>query len=96
MKAGVPMATPAPVSVAAELRGERLRDAEVGHHHSTAGAFEEDVVGLDVAVDDGERVGGAERVRGLLHDPAGLFYRELPRRRSRAATDSPSTYPMTK
>ena len=28
-------------------------------------------------MNDGKRVGGAERVRGFLHDPAGLFYREL-------------------
>ena len=54
MYAGVPSDMPSDVSVLAELRcraeDERLRDAEVGDGRRAAG--EQDVVGLDVAVDD--------------------------------------------
>ncbi len=55
---------------------ERLGDPEVRHHHAAAGAFEQDVVGLDVPVDHAHRVGESQRVCRLLHDPAGLFGRE--------------------
>ena len=72
------MATPAPVSVAPEVGGERLGDPEVGHHDPAAGALQQDVVGFDVAVNDRECVGGAERVGGFHHDAAGFFDRSLP------------------
>src|SRR5688572_32598801 len=48
--------------------GKRLRDAEVGNHDPAARPLEQDVVGLDVAVDDGDRMGGAQRVGRLLQD----------------------------
>jgi hypothetical protein len=74
MKWGVPIATPVAVSAGlAGGRGQRLGDPEVGDHHPSPAAFEEDVVGLHVTVDDADRVRGAQGVRGLDHDAADLF-----------------------
>ena len=71
------MATPAPVSVAPEVERQRLGDAEVGHHDPAPGALEQDVVRLDVAMDDRERMGGAEGVGRLRHDAPRLVDRQL-------------------
>src|SRR6059036_1872981 len=40
-------------------RGQRLRDPEVRHDDAAATSFEQDVIGLHVAVDDPERVRGS-------------------------------------
>ena len=77
MNAGVPMATPAPVSVAPEPPESALAMPKSVTMTRPRDALEQDVVGLDVAVDDGEPVGGAERVGRLRHDPAGLLDRQL-------------------
>jgi hypothetical protein len=53
-----------------------LGDPEVGHHHPASGALEQDVVGLDVAMDHAHRMGESKRVRCLLHDAPGLFHRQ--------------------
>jgi hypothetical protein len=47
----------------------RLRDAEVGQVRVVAARGNEDVVGLDVAVDQAGLVRGVERVGGLREDP---------------------------
>ena len=54
---------------------DRLGDAEVGHEGMATG--EEDVVGLDVAVDDPLLVGHRERVGHVAQDPHRLRDREL-------------------
>ena len=71
MNAGVPIATPAPVSCAAACRVvERPRDAEV-EHLDAAVARDEEVRGLDVAVDDARRVRRGEHVEQLAADRDG-------------------------
>ena len=85
-----------PVSVIREppaVRLARQRDAEVGHHR--VAVVQQDVVGLDVAVDDALPVRVVERVGGLTRDPHRLVHRELRSRSSRARSDSPSMYGMT-
>src|SRR5207249_7474987 len=44
--------------------------------HPTPASFEQDIVGLDVAVDDTDRVRGAQRVGGVDHDAARLLRRQ--------------------
>ncbi len=58
------MATPAPGRVAPDADDSALAMPK------------QDVVGLDVAVDDRDRMGGGERVGGLAHDAAGLLDRK--------------------
>ena len=78
MNAGVPMATPAPVSVAPEPPESALAIPKSVTITRPRGTLEEDVVGLDVAVDDGHAMGGAEGVGRLRHDPAGLVDGQAP------------------
>ena len=60
--------------VAGAARGER--DAEVGHQR--AAVVQQDVLGLDVAVNHPVPVGVVERVGHLAGDPDGVPDRELP------------------
>ena len=62
MNAGVPIATPAPVSVAPEPCDSAFAMPKSVTIDPAARPLEQDVVGLDVAVDDRDGVGGAERV----------------------------------
>ena len=50
--------------------GHGTGDPEVHHPHAAVGR-QEDVRGLDVAVDDAPRVGGGKRLRHLLGDLGG-------------------------
>ena len=77
MNAGVPMATPAPVSVAPEVDDRALAIPKSVTMTRPRGALEQDVVRLDVAVDDRERMGGAEGVGRLRHDAPRLVDRQL-------------------
>ena len=72
MNAGVPIATPASVSVPPS-DDSAFGDTEVRHHHPAARALEQDVVGLHVAMNDALRVGGGERVSRLLHHSSRFF-----------------------
>ena len=49
-----------------------LGGAEVGELGRPGSAVDQDVAGLDVAVDDPRRVGGAERQRDVACDPRGI------------------------
>ena len=49
------------------MTGDELREAEVGEE-GAAGGVEEDVGGLDVAMDDADGVGGGERARKVARD----------------------------
>ena len=67
---------------------ERLGEAEVGEEGAVA--FEQDVVGLDVAVDDAGGVGGVERVGDLAEQGDRLGRRQRPvARRSACAGRRP-------
>ena len=77
MYAGVPIATPVPVSCSPARAVDRPRDAEVGDERVPA--LEQDVLGLDVAVDDAARV----RVARARRRPRG---RSAARRRPGAAS----------
>ena len=70
-------------------RGQRLGDAEIRHDDPAAAALEEDVVGLHVAVDDADGVGGAQGIRRLGQDAPHFLRREaapaLEARRQRLA-----------
>ena len=81
---------------------QQLGDAEVEHLHAARGAsrrvvgHQEQVVGLEVAVDDAARVRGGQRARGLRGDAARVRRRQPARRaRRRAARLSPSSSSMT-
>jgi hypothetical protein len=52
---------------------QRLRDPEVGH--LGVGADEQDVLRLDVAVDDAQAVGVAQRVDHVAQDPERVGHR---------------------
>ena len=54
---------------------DRAGDAEV--RHDGVGPLEQDVLGLDVAMDDAMLVRVAERVGHLTSDPQGIVEREL-------------------
>ena len=87
MNAGVPAKKP--VCVMSARRGrERLHEAEVEHLHEigiAAVAADEDVAGLDVAVDEARRVRLGERVADLPEE-----VHDAPRRkRPEAADDRP-------
>ncbi len=56
----------------------RAGDAEVGHHRAPGVAVEQDVVGLDVAVDHAALVRVVERVGDLAHQPPHLVHRQAP------------------
>ena len=51
-------------------------DAEVGHERAVAPLFEEDVVGLDVAMDHAARMRVRNRPTDLLHHPQRLRHRQ--------------------
>ena len=59
----------------ARRAGHRAGDAEVSH--DGVGPLEQDVLGLDVAMDDAMLVRVAERVGHLTSDPQGIVEREL-------------------
>jgi hypothetical protein len=69
-------------------RGDTLRGARAGHHagqpevHNLRHVFigNDDVGGLDVAVDDAVCVGGAEAARNLHREIQGLAHRNRPSR----------------
>jgi hypothetical protein len=56
---------------------QRPGDTEVGDHRVALGV-EQDVFGLDVAVDDSSPVRIVQRSRRLRSDPDGVLDRELP------------------
>jgi len=68
----------------------RPRDAEVGDHRPSAFGLQEDVVGLDVAVDDAAQMGVRQRVgdlgEGATHFFDGAKRSKLQVRRQRAAS----------
>ncbi len=72
---GVPIAMPALVSVDPLVDDIALAMPKSVTIDPAAGPFEQDVVGLDVAVNDRQRVGGRERVSGLPHDAPRLVGR---------------------
>ena len=55
---------------------DRARDTEVGHHRAAALRVDQDVVGLDVAVDDAALVGVGERVGHVAQRAARLVDRQ--------------------
>ena len=75
MYAGVPIASPGLGELLLGVAAERAGDAEIGHEG--VGAGEEDVLGLEIAVDDALLVGVAERVGGLADDPDRVGNRKL-------------------
>ena len=87
-------ATPVSVRRSSPAAVDGPRDAEVGD--DGVALLEQDVLGLDVAMDDAVRVGVAERVGDLAGDAERVVERELPLaiRAGRAAI-SPSTNGMT-
>ena len=91
MYAGVPTTCPVCVSdpVAASMRA---RDAEVGDERLPVA--EQDVLGLDVAMDDAVPVRVVERERDLARDPERVVDGSWRSRVSRSRSDSPSTNGM--
>ena len=75
MYAGVPSARPVAVNEECERLVQRLGDAEVGDQRVPV--REQDVGGLDVAVDDAVPVGVAQRVGHVAQDPQRLRHRQL-------------------
>ena len=67
---------PCPVWVSEPSRAQCLADAEVGHHRRAL--VEQDVLGLDVAVDHLVAVGVVERGGDLAGDGQGIGQRKLP------------------
>ena len=86
MYCGVPSERPVCVMRAPPALLHRERDAEVGDQRVPA--LQQDVLGLDVAVDDAERVRVAERVGDFARDAHRVVDRQLPlaRRAARAAS----------
>ena len=72
-------------------RAARLGDAEVGQHRAARLVVDQDVVGLDVAVDDALAVRVVERLREVGQQPPGRVRGELPSRAGAPASDSPRT-----
>ena len=68
------------------------RDAEVGEHRHAL--VQQDVLGLDVAMDDAETVRMPERGGDLTADPHRLIDRKLSLLRSRSRKDPPWTSGM--
>ena len=73
--------------------GERERDAEV--RDQRLAVVQEDVLGLDVAMDDALPVCVVERAGDLSHDSNRLVHRQQLSRVSRSRSDSPCTSGMT-
>ena len=90
MYAGLPIIWP--VRVSSAVAGQELADAEVGDLHAPV-ARQEDVAGLDVAVEDAPLVRVLERERGLPDDFDPLRERSGRSRDARnRVSGSPSTY----
>src|SRR5437870_10731450 len=73
---GVPMATAVAVSVAGPVVEERAFAIPKSVTTTRPRLPSSDVVRLDVAMDDADRVRGAQRVGGLDHDAARLLRRQ--------------------
>ena len=86
------------VAVRAVIGGlltQQLGEAEIGDLHSPA-FVDQDVFGLDVAMDDAFVVGELQGVADLRHDRQGLLGVHVRRTGSPDAGSTPSTYSMMK